>query len=218
MREGERMPVFSLWWREAQTRQCQEEWLTMPDNIVIGQKVNGEKVSLARSLRRGMTPAEKTLWQELRANRLGGWHFRRQQVIAGFIVDFYCHQASLAIELDGIVHQEQAGYDEDRDTILSAKGIKVMRFPNARVETDLAGLLRQIWNVCRSTKLPDCTEGYRTYPPTPSRGGKGRDSTSTEGERSGTLPDLTPNPFPRREGERRHSLLSPRGGKEGRGG
>ncbi len=50
-----------------------------------------------------MTPAEKILWEELRANKLGV-HFRRQQVIQGFIVDFYCHQAGLVVEVDGDVH------------------------------------------------------------------------------------------------------------------
>ena len=50
-----------------------------------------------------MTPAEKILWQELRANKLGV-HFRRQQAIAGFIVDFYCHKAGLVVEVDGDIH------------------------------------------------------------------------------------------------------------------
>ena len=50
-----------------------------------------------------MTPAEKILWQELRANK-PGFHFRRQQVIAGFIVDFYCHKAALVVEVDGDIH------------------------------------------------------------------------------------------------------------------
>jgi very-short-patch-repair endonuclease len=56
-------------------------------NIIPGQTVTKEKLQRARELRRDMTPAEKILWQELRANKLGV-HFRRQQVIAGFIVDF----------------------------------------------------------------------------------------------------------------------------------
>ncbi len=53
-----------------------------------------------------MTSAEKLLWQELRANKLGV-HFRRQQVIAGFIVDFYCHKADLIVEVDGETHDPQ---------------------------------------------------------------------------------------------------------------
>jgi very-short-patch-repair endonuclease len=59
-------------------------------NIIPGQRVTKEKQERARELRRDMPPAEKILWDKLRANKLGV-HFRRQQVIAGFIVDFYCH-------------------------------------------------------------------------------------------------------------------------------
>lgn len=134
----------------------------MPENIVIGQKVSGERVALAKELRHGMTSAEKMLWQELRGNRMAGWHFRRQQVIAGFIVDFYCHKASLAIELDGAVHQYRVGYDRDRDAILAATGITVMRIPNARVETDLANILRRIQDICESTQVTGSSEGNRT--------------------------------------------------------
>jgi very-short-patch-repair endonuclease len=72
-------------------------------NIVHGQRVTKEKLQRAKELRREMTPAEKILWQELRANKVGV-HFRRQQVIAGFIVDFYCHKASLVIEVDRDIH------------------------------------------------------------------------------------------------------------------
>lgn len=84
-----------------------------PKNIVIGQKVDPEKAARAKELRREMTAAEKILWGYLRANRLDGFHFRRQQVIAGFIVDFYCHPAGLAIELDGPVHANQVEYDRE---------------------------------------------------------------------------------------------------------
>ena len=68
-------------------------------NIIPGQKVTKEKLERAKELRREMTPAEKILWHELRANKLGV-HFRRQQVIQGFIVDFYCHKAQLVVEVD----------------------------------------------------------------------------------------------------------------------
>lgn len=63
-------------------------------NIVIGQKVDQAKVERAKELRKNLTPEERILWQRLRANRLDGWHFRRQQIIDGFIVDFYCHKAA----------------------------------------------------------------------------------------------------------------------------
>lgn len=61
-------------------------------NIIPGQRVTKEKLERSRELRREMTPAERLLWQEIRAKKLGV-RFRRQQVIAGFIVDFYCHRA-----------------------------------------------------------------------------------------------------------------------------
>ncbi|GMV34705.1 MAG: hypothetical protein AMXMBFR60_25340 [Chloroflexota bacterium] len=64
-------------------------------NIVTNQKVTAQKLQRAKELRRDMTPAEKILWEELRANKLGV-HFRRQQVIQGFIVDFYCHPVKIA--------------------------------------------------------------------------------------------------------------------------
>ena len=66
-----------------------------------------------------MTPAEKILWEELRANKLGV-HFRRQQVISGFIVDFYCHKAALVLEVDGDVHDLQQ--EEDAGPLRPAYG------------------------------------------------------------------------------------------------
>jgi len=86
-----------------------------PKNVVIGQKIYPQKALRARELRQSMTEAEKLLWQHLRVNRLNGWHFRRQQLIAGFIVDFYCHAAGLVVEVDGSVHDNQIDIDLERD-------------------------------------------------------------------------------------------------------
>jgi very-short-patch-repair endonuclease len=66
----------------------------------------------------------------LRRNGLDGFHFRRQQVIEGFIVDFYCDAAKLAIELDGSVHEEQWKYDESRDKAIALRGVRVLRISN----------------------------------------------------------------------------------------
>jgi very-short-patch-repair endonuclease len=66
-------------------------------SLVTTQRVTAEKREQAKVLRRQMTAAERALWQELRANRLGGWQFRRQQIIDGFIVDFYCHALALLL-------------------------------------------------------------------------------------------------------------------------
>ncbi|MEO7838798.1 MAG: DUF559 domain-containing protein [Anaerolineales bacterium] len=94
-------------------------------NIIPGQRVTKEKVERSRELRREMTPAEKRLWQEVRANRLGV-HFRRQQIIAGFIVDFYCHKAALVVEVDGDLHDLQQEEDARRGKVLREMGLTIV--------------------------------------------------------------------------------------------
>jgi very-short-patch-repair endonuclease len=91
-----------------------------------------------------MTPAECVLWEAVRGNRLAGLRFRRQQVIDGFIVDFYCHAARLVIEIDGGIHEAQQGHDIARDQILAGRALRVIRFTNDDVLNDLQDVLRQI--------------------------------------------------------------------------
>ncbi len=98
--------------------------------ITSGQKVHPDKLAFAKRLRREMTPAERRLWKALRRNALDGFHFRRQQVIEGYIADFYCDAAKLAIELDGSVHQEQWQYDDSRDRAIASVGVRVLRISN----------------------------------------------------------------------------------------
>ncbi len=114
------------------------------DHLIRGQRVAAEKLRLARELRRRMTPEERVLWQHLRGNKLHGLHFRRQQIIDGFIVDFYCGAARLVVELDGGVHARQVEYDAERDRALSRCGLRVLRIPNADVSRDLAAVLARI--------------------------------------------------------------------------
>jgi very-short-patch-repair endonuclease len=91
-----------------------------------------------------MTPAERALWQRLRANRLAGWHFRRQQVISGFIVDFYCHQAALVIEVDGGIHASQPEADAAREAVLRGRGLRVLRLTTADVLRQMPAVLERI--------------------------------------------------------------------------
>ena len=98
--------------------------------IVRGQKVQPEKLLFAKQLRREMTPAETRLWRVLRRNAARGFHFRRQQLIEGYIVDFYCSSARLAIEVDGGVHEDRLKYDELRDEVLARNGVHVVRISN----------------------------------------------------------------------------------------
>jgi very-short-patch-repair endonuclease len=98
--------------------------------VVQGQHVQSDKLAVAKRLRREMTGPERTLWRLLRRNAVDGFHFRRQQVIEGYIVDFYCDVAKLAIELDGTVHRDQGEYDESRDSAISRRRVRVLRISN----------------------------------------------------------------------------------------
>jgi very-short-patch-repair endonuclease len=97
-----------------------------------------------------MTPAESVLWHNLRRNALSGFHFRRQQIIEGYIVDFYCHQVAVAIECDGAGHE--ATYDAARDATLQARGIKTLRFHNDEVLNNTPEVLRKIKQVLEERK------------------------------------------------------------------
>jgi len=105
--------------------------------IAQGQKVSQELQARAKDLRRNMTPAEKRLWSKLRTNRLNNWHFRRQQIIDGFIVDFYCHRAGLIIEVDGPIHKKQVIEDNERTRIFEDRGLKILRFTNKQIMKEL---------------------------------------------------------------------------------
>ena len=112
-------------------------------NIIPGQRVTKEKIERSRELRREMTPAEKRLWQEVRAKKLGV-RFRRQQIIAGFIVDFYCHKAALVVEVDGDIHDLQQGEDARREKVLREMGLTIVRFRNEDVIKDLPRVVGKI--------------------------------------------------------------------------
>ncbi|MGH1395437.1 MAG: endonuclease domain-containing protein [Trichormus sp.] len=118
------------------------------NNIVIGQKINPNKMQCAKELRHQMTPAETILWEHLRGNRLHGLHFRRQQIIDGFIADFYCHAARLVIEVDGKIHEQQAEYDAERDKVLLGRGLRLLRIKNEEVLQEIDRFLTLIYQVC----------------------------------------------------------------------
>jgi len=98
-----------------------------------------------------MTAAETCLWSHLRCNQLGGAHFRRQQIIDGFVADFYCHSAGLIVEVDGGIHEEQAEYDRTRDAVISARGLSVVRFTNDQVLSEIEGVLAEIAKIVQAS-------------------------------------------------------------------
>jgi len=88
-----------------------------------------------KSLRARLTPAEATLWRLLKSKQLEGRKFRRQHSVDSYILDFYCPQEHLAIELDGAGHFTATGMlmDAERDQHLEKAGIRVLRFENREI-------------------------------------------------------------------------------------
>ena len=117
-------------------------------NIVRGQRVSPEMLERAKMLRREMTPAEKILWKHLKANRLNGLHFRRQQIVHGYYPDFYCHRYELIVEVDGGIHDLQEEYDAEREEYLRSLGFRIIRFANEEIQKDLKGVLQRIVEAC----------------------------------------------------------------------
>ena len=101
-------------------------------------------VQRARGLRRRATEAEKRLWSHLRNRQVADLKFRRQHPLANPIVDFYCEEAKLAIELDGSGHVSDLGEtsDLDREVELYEKGVRILRFYNDDIFKNLDG----VWN------------------------------------------------------------------------
>ena len=103
-----------------------------------------ENIGVARKLRREMTRAERRLWYD--GLRGCGVRFQRQKCIGVHIVDFYCHKARLAVELDGDGHYSEAGMERDRkrDACLAGMGVEVMRFENREVMEGVGRVVERI--------------------------------------------------------------------------
>lgn len=116
---------------------------------------------LARQMRREPTPAENALWQRLRRQAVAGAKFRRQQPIDRFIVDFYCAETLLVIEVDGPIHQYTVEEDAIRQKFLESLGLEVLRFLNIEVFESVDVVLAQIaaklqerWQEVTSPRAP----------------------------------------------------------------
>ena len=106
-----------------------------------------ELLIFAKQLRKEQTDAEKLLWHLLRGRRFCGFKFRRQYPICGYILDFYCYDAGLAVELDGGGHndEEQCLYDKERTKVLAAVNIRVVRFWNNEVLNSVEDVLEELY-------------------------------------------------------------------------
>jgi len=100
----------------------------------------------ARLLRNNMTEAEKIVWDKLKNRKVFKARFRRQHPVGSFIVDFYCHEYKLAIEIDGEIHlkTEVNEYDDGRTHDIEKFGIKILRFTNNEVFTNLNKIIVEI--------------------------------------------------------------------------
>jgi very-short-patch-repair endonuclease len=98
----------------------------------------------ALRMRRAPTLAEDLLWQRLRGGKVEGLKFRRQHAVGRFIVDFYCVTAGLVIEVDGPIHEYQRERDIERQAYLVAMGLKVLRFTNDEVISNIGQVVAAI--------------------------------------------------------------------------
>ncbi len=105
-------------------------------------------------MRHTATDAEHLMWQLLRAKRFMNLKFHRQHVIQPYIVDFYCHEIGLVIELDGGQHgmDDAIEYDAERTKLLEALNLTVVRYWNHDVLDRRDVVLEDLWNVCTELK------------------------------------------------------------------
>ncbi len=106
-------------------------------------------LALCRSLREGSTDAEQLLWRLLRNRQVAGAKFRRQHQYGRYILDFYCVEQHLAVEVDGGQHYSDSGVTRDvvRTHYLEGRGVRLLRFSNIEVLEQTTSVLEQVWSV-----------------------------------------------------------------------
>jgi len=111
-------------------------------------------IERCREFRKNPTVAEALMWEQLRNKRLGGFKFRRQHPIAGYVLDFFCFETKLGIELDGAVHKnnDQAEYDDYRTSELIEEGVTILRFWNSEVFDGMESVLERIRTMAENLK------------------------------------------------------------------
>jgi very-short-patch-repair endonuclease len=102
------------------------------------------KKIFSRQLRKVQTNCEEKVWRLLRNRKFMNLKFRRQHVIEGFVVDFFCREKNLAIEIDGEIHKKRKKYDEIRQQIIESKGILMLRVANEEIKRDETIILKKI--------------------------------------------------------------------------
>ena len=117
---------------------------------------NRSLIEYARENRKNSTRTEGILWNvALKGKKLCGYKFRRQKVIDSFILDFYCSQLLLGIEVDGGYHdtEEQRKYDEMREECMRNHRVLIVRFTNEDIEKNLVGVINELEEIIKERKL-----------------------------------------------------------------
>ena len=120
-----------------------------------------------KQLRKHMTSAEVALWRALRRKGAGGFKFRRQQGIGSYVLDFYCPELRLCVELDGSSHDKKYEYDVQRTAFLKQQGIKVIRYRNEQVWTNMEGIVTEIVRIGKELQAELQSMGKKAPPPPP---------------------------------------------------
>ena len=114
-----------------------------------------ELTGIARGLRRRQTDAERKLWSHIRDRQIDGWTFKRQVAHGRYVLDFFCFETSLVIEVDGAQHaDERAEYDRMRTAYLEREGLRVLRFWNSDVLDNIDGVLATIYLALGQQQAP----------------------------------------------------------------
>jgi len=137
---------------------------TLDFRLAFLEFIHVDQIPNVRRLRRKQTIEEKQLWQSLRAGRFAGFKFRRQHPVAGYVLDFFCAQAKLSIELDGFAHGLpcQRQHDLAREEFLKSLDIEVLRFWNHQWRQNRDGVLLDIWH--ELYRRTGCTQIIRKSP------------------------------------------------------
>ena len=124
---------------------------------------NPKLKQLARNLRNNSTLSEVLLWQHLKGKKMKGYDFHRQKPVGNYIVDFFCNELMLAIEIDGMSHDEKIDEDIERQKQIESFGISFLRFNDLDVKKNMEGVV---------VAIEEWIDGYNLkHTPNPSQEG-----------------------------------------------
>jgi len=116
------------------------------EQLEISDRLRKKMQEVARQFRKEPTPSEAILWEALRSRKLENRKFRRQHPIGSFVVDFFCKEENLIVEVDGLIHESQQELDHQRQALLESLGLRFVRVSGQKVESKLSETLEIIKN------------------------------------------------------------------------